>query len=111
MRLEGPTRTGCAAGRDDDDVGCLQDSPDESWPQCNGARGGVAAGDGYPARPGQRLAALVPPWQRHLRQTVGPGADVTAAIETLPLLGIGQPEVRATVDHDHVVSQLVHDRG
>jgi len=36
---------------------------------------------------------------------------MVAAIEMLPLLGVFEPEVRATVDDDHVVRQLVHNRG
>ena len=35
---------------------------------------------------------------------------MVAAVIMLPLLSVAQPEVRAAVDHDHVVRQLIHDR-
>ena len=36
---------------------------------------------------------------------------MVAAVEVLPLPGVDQPEVRAAVDHDHVIGQLVHECG
>ena len=64
--------------------------------------GRVAAGHGDPARAGQPVALLAAAGERQLGQPGRPAPGVAAAVEPLPGRRVGQPEVRAAVDHDHV---------
>ena len=65
---------------------------------------------------GRRSAALrehfplLPAGRHELGQPVGPGAGVLGAVEVAPGSGVGQPEVRAAVDHQDVVGQLGGER-
>ena len=45
-----------------------------------------------------------------LGQAVGPGAGVVAAVELLPGGRVGEPEVGAAVDDQHVVAELGGER-
>ena len=101
-RLAGAAR---AAGRDDDDVGL-----DQAGRQGRGHRQGdrrrVAAGDGDPPGVGQLL-----PLAGQLRQAVGPGAGVLAAVPAGPGGRVVQPVVGAAVDDEGVVRELRRDGG
>ena len=50
------------------------------------------------------------PLPGELGQPVGPGTRVRRAVELLPVLGVGEPEVGAAVDHHDVVAELLGDR-
>ena len=65
----------------------------------------VAAGYGDPARSFE-LRTLA----GQLGQAVGPRPRVVGAVELLPGLGVGQPEVGAAVDDHGVVAELLGDR-
>ena len=95
-----------AAGGDDDDVGGVDQAGGDGRGERQGGDGRVAAGDGDPAGAREHGALVA-----ELGQAVGPGAGVLAAVELLPRVGVGEPEVGAAVDHHGVVAQLGGEGG
>ena len=106
VRLEGLAGARGAAGRDDHDVGGVDEPGGDGRGEGQGGDGRVAAGDGDAPR-AREDGALV----AELGQAVGPGAGVLAAVELLPHVGVGEPEVGAAVDHHGVVAQLGGEGG
>ena len=105
VRLGGLAGAGGTAGGDDDHLGLDQPGRHRRGHRQRD-RGRVAAGDGDPPRAGQLLAL-----PRQLRQPVGPGAGVLAAVPAGPRRRVGQPVVGAAVDHQGVGGELRGDRG
>ena len=68
--------------------------------------GRVAARDGHPRGAAQGVAGT-----GQLGEAVRPGAGVLGPVEPHPGLGVGQPEVRAAVDDEHVVPERLGDGG
>ena len=105
VRLGGLAGARRAARGDHADVR-LDESGGEGRGDGEGGDRRVAAGHGDPSGAAQQLALA-----GQLGQAVGPGAGVGAAVELLPRRGVGEPEVGAAVDDDHVVAERLRDRG
>ena len=105
VRLERLAGARGAGGRDDGDVVGLEHAGDEPGGQGQRDGGRVAArhGDAAWRRRGQRAG---PGGGGQLGHAVGPRPGVRGVVEGGPGALVGEPEVGAAVDDDHVVAQL-----
>src|SRR5689334_13468357 len=101
MRLRSLACARRTADRDDHELTGVDEPLLYGGEQCQRGDGRVTTRYGDPAR----TAELVP-LTRELREPVRPRAGMLAAVELDPRLGLGQPEVRAAVDHGDVLAEL-----
>ena len=106
MRFGRLARSGSAGRRRDSHIVPGDQPGDQRRQQRQRDRGRVTAWHRDAVGPDQFMAGT-----GQLGQAVGPGAGVLGAVEFVPLFSIAEPEIRATVDDQHIVGQLGSNPG